>query len=117
VIEAYRLADLFEVRLVPIAVGKFNVEQDRALIKISNPSLYVTAFYVEDGKLFLRMLNLTTMPQESSVEIKLPVSAVVKVNLSGTESAAVPWTKQLSDGIAFKLDFNGIELITLRFDL
>lgn len=115
--EAYKLADLFEGRLVPFPIGTFTVARQQSLITISNPAIYVTAMYVDGNKLCLRLLNVTPGPQETTLTSILPLSSAAKVSLSGEHleelSAA---SKDTSGMTTLHLQFRQNELLTVAFE-
>jgi mannosylglycerate hydrolase len=118
IIRAYELTDLFEGRLIPFCSGKFSKEQSYALIEISNPALYVTACYIEQNSVMLRILNTVLSPQQAKVSIAFPISKVSKVNLLGENAQVTLSVKKESSGKSvFELSLEQNELITLKLDL
>ncbi len=114
---AYQLTDLFEGRLIACPVGKFEKVQQRSLVVIANPALYSTATYVEEGKLYVRILNTTCSEQESAIKISLPVSSIGRVNLLGEDLQLLPVKKDASGATTVDLKFGTNELLTVVFTL
>jgi mannosylglycerate hydrolase len=116
IVQAYQLADLFEGRLIPFALGKFESTHGRSFIDISNPAMYVTATYVDKQKLCIRILNVTLSKQHAVIRLALPVSAAGKVNFLGERSEPLPFKRESSDSKSIELELEANELITLQFD-
>lgn len=117
IIQAYKFTDLFEGRLISFALGKYERAGQQSLVEIDNAALYSTAVYIDNGKLFIRLLNVTTAPQHAVIKITLPVSSPGKVNLAGEDFQTLPYTIQSSGSMIIKLDLKANELITLRFEI
>ncbi len=115
--QAYRLADLFEGRLIAFPLGKFIAERHLSLITIVNPAMYVTALYVNEGQLYLRLLNVTGTKQNTEVKTILPVESAAQVNLLGENAKPVILKKESTGAAKFHLDFKGNELITIALKL
>jgi hypothetical protein len=116
IIQAYKLADMFEGRLVPFPLGKFSSDRQQSLIKISNQALYITATYVDRGKLHLRILNVTPNAQETSVEFALPVASAGKVDLLGEQIESLDLKKASSGATSLKLQLQSNELTTISLN-
>jgi alpha-mannosidase len=117
IVEAYRLADLFEGRLVPFPVGKFTKHAQQSLVEISNPALYITATYIDRGKLYLRLLNVTSSTQQASIAFKLPARSAAKTNLLGDEDTPLPLKNGSSGAKALQLSLQPNELVTIAVEL
>lgn len=116
-IRAYQLADLFEGRLVAFPIGKFKEAQAQSYFAISNPTCYVTAAYVQEEQLHIRLLNITTSPQTTSVNISAPLKTIGKVNLLGEDFYALSSTSTPSGATIVDLEFKPNALITLAVEL
>jgi hypothetical protein len=113
IIESYRLADLYEGRLLPFAVGKFKSARHQSFIEITNPALYLAATFVDRGKLHLRILNVIPAPQKAGLKISLPVRLPGKVNLAGEDFEALSAKKDTSGCTTVQLSMSANELITI----
>jgi hypothetical protein len=112
---AYQLTDLFEGRLIPFYSGKFKEYTTQSLIEISNPALYVTALYVEQDSIMLRILNTSSGQQQANVSVVFPVSKVSKVNLLGEDPQGdLSAKKETSGKTTFELTLQKSELVTLK---
>lgn len=117
IIEAYKLADLFEGRLLPFPVGNFGEARAQSFLSISNAALYVTATYIDKGKFYVRILNVTSSPQRAIVTITLPIISVGRVNYLGEDLQPVTLKREATDKQSFELNLDINELSTIVFEL
>jgi hypothetical protein len=117
IIQSYKLADLFEGRLVAHAIGNFTDANEQSLITITNPAIYLASTYIDHGKLYLRLLNITATSQTTNLKSALPLVAVAKVSLSGKNPKPLTISKEAKGATTFSLNFGQNELLTIALDL
>jgi mannosylglycerate hydrolase len=117
IIQAYELADDFEGRLVSFLIGKFVDARLEQIVSMSNPALYTTAIFIDHGKLCLRLLNVTSSPQKSTLKLSLPILSASKTNMLIDTLQNIPIKKDAAGAVTLSLDFKQNELLTIAFDL
>jgi mannosylglycerate hydrolase len=107
---AYELSELYEGRLWA-SFAKSKGGADGSLITLDNEAVRISASFVRDGALFLRLLNCSPMPQKLKLQV-LPKSfkSAGQVNLNLEPISDLTLKK---GALAVSLGAN--ELITLKF--
>jgi hypothetical protein len=114
---AYKLADLFEGRLIPFAIGKFQSAHAQSIVEFSNPAVYLAASFVEQGKLYLRVLNVTHHTQKAEITVSVPIASAGKVNLYGDDFQPLTTDRKSNGRTTFNLELTPSELVTIALTL
>ncbi|HEY9789250.1 MAG TPA: hypothetical protein V6D22_02545 [Candidatus Obscuribacterales bacterium] len=110
--KSYQLAESFEGSLWA-AFSKADQLADRSLFVLDNDCIRIVACFIEDGQLYLRLLNVTREPQVVTLEVRPGAfSGVSEVALSGAINRELNWKKR-----PIFLNFGENQLLTLCFRL
>lgn len=117
-IQTYRLAELFEGRFSAVLTDSALAKNVSTHMIIENPAVRLMSAYIFDHSLYLRLLNVTDVEQDTQINLRVPASAAYLCKLNQETIKPLPIERIEHTPLSrISLLPGKNELLTVRLDL